>query len=60
MAKWKDCESISNIKVINGVDPALDAEAIRVVGLLPKFKPGMEKGKPVNSYFNLPVVFALN
>ena len=51
--------SVSNIKVLRGVDPSLDKEAIRVVGEMPKWKPGMQTGKPVRSRFNLPVTFRL-
>lgn len=39
--------------------PALDAEAIRVVKMLPGFIPGKIKGKPVKVYFALPFVFKL-
>ena len=39
--------SVSNIKVMNGVSPTLDAEAIRVTKMMPPWQPGKEKGKPV-------------
>ena len=39
--------SISEPKIIRGVDPDLDGEAIRVISLMPKWKPGMQKGQPV-------------
>lgn len=39
--------------------PEFDEEVLRVVKLLPDFIPAMVKGKPVNSYFNLPVKFGL-
>jgi TonB family protein len=39
--------------------PECDEEVLRVVKLLPDFIPAMVKGKPVNSYFNLPVKFGL-
>ena len=51
--------SVSNIKVMRGVDPSLDKEAVRVVKEMPKWKPGMQTGKPVRSRFNLPVTFKL-
>lgn len=35
--------SISEPKIIRGVDPDLDGEAIRVISLMPKWKPGMQK-----------------
>ncbi|MFB6342695.1 energy transducer TonB [Saccharicrinis sp. FJH62] len=51
---------ISNIKVVRGVDPALDQEAIRVVKSMPKWEPGEQRGKPVNVSFMLPINFVLN
>lgn len=51
--------SVSDVKVIRGVDPSLDKEAIRVVKAMPKWKPGMQTGKPVRARFNLPVTFKL-
>ena len=41
-------------------DESLDAEAVRVVSSMPKWKPGMQGGKAVNVQFTLPVVFKLN
>lgn len=51
--------SISDVKVLRGVDPNLDKEAMRVVGKMPKWKPGMQTGKPVRTRFTLPVQFRL-
>ena len=51
--------SISNVKIVRGVDPNLDKEAMRVVGKMPKWKPGMQTGKPVRARFTLPVQFRL-
>lgn len=51
--------SASQIKIARGVDPSLDKEAMRVVGLMPKWKPGMQRGKPVRFRYTLPVVFRL-
>jgi protein TonB len=39
--------------------PECDAEAIRVVKKMPKWKPGKQMGKPVRCYFNLPIRFTL-
>ena len=39
---------------------ALQDESIRLVKAMPKWKPGTNKGKPVRSYFNLPIMFRLN
>jgi TonB family protein len=51
---------ISNASVLKGVDPQLDAEALRVVAGMPAWKPGLnDEGKPVNVKFVLPIKFAL-
>lgn len=51
--------SITDINVLKGVDPLLDAEAIRVVKTLPRFRPGKQGGVPVPVYFSLPVSFRI-
>ena len=51
---------ISNIHVINKVNDYLDAEAIRVVGVMPKWTPGMHEGKPVRVKYTVPISFRLN
>ncbi len=51
--------SLSDIDIVRGVDSLLDAEAIRVIGMMPKWKPGTQKDKAVNVEFTLPVVFRL-
>lgn len=38
--------SIVNAKVLRGVDPELDKEAVRVISVMPKWKPGTQKEKP--------------
>ena len=50
---------IRNIEVIRGVDPSLDLEATRVISMMPKWKPGMQKGKEVSVKYTLPVTFRL-
>ena len=52
--------SISNAKIERSVDPALDAEALRVVSLMPKWTPGMQNGKPVAVRYTVPLVFRLS
>ena len=49
--------SISGARVLRGVDPLLDAEAIRLVNAMPKWKPGMQQGKPVAVKYTVPVRF---
>jgi len=51
--------SIKDIKVLKGVDPVLDNEAVRVVSESPKWKPGLQNGTPVNVTYIFPVVFKL-
>lgn len=51
--------SIGNVGILRGVDPALDAEAIRVISSMPKWKPGTQKGEPVNVKYTVPVMFRL-
>ncbi|MBK7712477.1 MAG: TonB family protein [Bacteroidales bacterium] len=51
--------SINKISVIQGVDPELDAEAIRVAGSLPTFKPGRQGGRNVPVWYMIPITFSL-
>ena len=51
--------SVTNVKVLRGVDPSLDNEAMRVVRLSPKWTPGRQKGKPVRVTYTFPVIFHL-
>lgn len=50
---------IRNIEVIRGVDPSLDLEATRVISMMPKWKPGTQKGKEVSVKYTVPVTFRL-
>ena len=52
--------SIGNVKVLAGVYPELDQEAVRVVKMMPKWKPGKQMGKAVRCYFNIPIRFTIN
>ncbi len=52
--------SITDTKVIRSLDPLCDAEALRLVGTMPKWKPGRMTGIAVNSYYVLPIQFRLN
>jgi TonB family protein len=51
--------SVTNVVAKRGVDPAIDAEAIRVVSAMPKWTPGMKAGKPAAVEMVLPIVFKL-
>ena len=50
---------ITEAKVVRGVDPLLDAEALRVINSMPKWKPGKQKGEAVNVKYTIPVMFKL-
>ena len=51
--------NVTNSKVTRSVDKDMDAEAIRLVKAMPKWKPGMQKGKAVAVKYTVPVVFRL-
>ncbi len=51
--------SINNARIARGVDPSLDKEALRVVNGLPRWKPGKQRGKPVNVSYTVPINFVL-
>ncbi|WP_297273296.1 M56 family metallopeptidase [uncultured Bacteroides sp.] len=51
--------SITNVKTLRGVDAELDKEAIRVISSMPKWIPGMQKGKAVKVRYTVPVMFRL-
>jgi periplasmic protein TonB len=50
---------VNQVSILKGVDPELDAEAIRVVNTLPPFKPGKQGGKPVPVWYMVPITFTL-
>lgn len=51
--------SVSNPKVLKGVNKDLDQEAVRVVSEMPDWEPGIADSKIVRSYFVLPITFSL-
>lgn len=51
--------AINDVKVIRGVHPLLDEEAVRVIESFPKWKPGKQKGKTVRVSYNIPLSFVL-
>ena len=51
--------SISNVKVLSGLRPDLDAEAVRVISMMPNWKPAEHQGKIVRQFFSLPVKFTI-
>ena len=52
--------SIADVNIVRGVDPIIDAEAVRVLESMPNWKPGRQRGQAVNVRFTLPVVFRLD
>lgn len=51
--------SVTNVKVLRGVDSSLDKEAVRVVSSSPKWKPGKQRDRAVKVSYTFPVVFQL-
>ena len=51
--------SVVDVKVVRSPDEHLSEEAVRLVKLMPKWKPAVEKGKIVRTRFNLPIMFRL-
>lgn len=51
--------AISDVRVVRGVHPDLDEEAVRAVNAMPKWIPGEQDGKPVRVRYTLPVSFKL-
>ena len=51
--------SVVDPVVVRSVDPYLDKEALRVIGTMPKWKPGMQRGKAVRVKYTVPVMFRL-
>ncbi len=51
--------TVDQVSIVRGVDPSLDNEAIRVIKMLPLWKPGKQGGKPVNVWYSVPINFQL-
>lgn len=51
--------SVTDVRVLRGIGGGADEEAIRVVKEMPKWEPGMQRGKPVRVQFNMPIRFTL-
>ena len=52
--------SISGAKVLKSVSEELDAEALRVISLMPKWKSGRQNGEPVRVKYTIPITFRLS
>jgi protein TonB len=51
--------TVSNVEVVWALGKGCDEEALRVMKLMPKWKPGKQSGRAVRVKFNMPIVFAL-
>ena len=51
--------SLSDLKLVQSAGKLLDDEALRVARLMPKWKPGIDKGKPCRSMIAIPIVFEI-
>ncbi|MBL7973068.1 MAG: TonB family protein [Prolixibacteraceae bacterium] len=51
--------SVTNVKILRGVDPSLDKEALRIVNSMPKWNPGKQKGEFVDATYEIPIDFNL-
>ncbi len=50
---------IENAKILRGLTDDINAEALRVINMMPTWKPGVQRGKPVKVAYNLPISFQL-
>ena len=59
MVKFTVCEdgTVRDARVLQGINPMLDAEALRVISTSQKWEPGAQEGKPVKVTYQFPVIF---
>ena len=55
----KEDGKVSDAKVVRSINPDLDAEALRVIGLMPEWIPGKQRGKAVAVKYTMPIMFRL-
>lgn len=55
-----DKKGILSIKEIRGRDPLLEEEACRIFDGFPQLSPALQRGKPVNIFYNYPIVFRIS
>ncbi|MFZ4707750.1 MAG: energy transducer TonB, partial [Bacteroidales bacterium] len=51
---------VTRLIILRGIGGGCDEEALRVVSLMPKWKPGTRKGIPIRVQFNMPIRFIKN
>ena len=61
LVQFTVCEDgvVRDAKIMRGINPALDAEALRVISSSPKWEPGIQDGKPVDVFYMFPVIFQM-
>lgn len=52
--------SVNDVRILRGIGGGCDEEALRVISMMPKWIPGIQRGKPVRVQYNLPIKFTLN
>lgn len=52
--------SVTHVRLLRGIYPSIDSEALWVVKKMPKWTPGMQRGKNVRVAFTLPINFSLH
>lgn len=52
--------SVSNAETMVPLYPSIDKESVRTVMAMPKWKPGMQEGKPVRCYYSIPLTFRMS
>ncbi len=50
---------VEDTKILRGVAPSIDAEALRVISAMPKWKPGKHDGENFSTSYTVPINFAL-
>ncbi|MFA6924227.1 MAG: energy transducer TonB [Bacteroidales bacterium] len=51
--------NVTDVRIIRSIGGGCDAEALRVIKLMPKWLPGKQSGKPVRVQYNMPIIFTL-
>ncbi|WP_294500836.1 TonB family protein [uncultured Bacteroides sp.] len=54
----KEDGSIANARVIHGIHPDFDKEALRVINMMPKWKPGTKQGEVADTEYTVPIMFS--
>ena len=51
--------NITDVKILRGIGGGCDEEALRVINMMPQWKPGRQNGRTVRVIYNMPVVFKI-